>query len=91
MGFALITLFIVCSILHNMMLSKIETRDSRTTVGWDAPLGQDAIWIAEPGEGASPRCVTNNEKAQAMQWGKRQLLLAEHIEYVSREAKRRRL
>jgi hypothetical protein len=63
--------FIVCSILHNMMLSKTETRDNRTTVGRGAPLGQDAIWIAEPGEGISPRCVTNDEKAQAMQWGKR--------------------
>jgi hypothetical protein len=83
--------FIVCSILHNMMLSEMETRDNRTTVGWGAPLGQDAIWIAEPGEGVSPRCVTNDEKAQAMKWGKRQVLLAEHVKYVSQEAKRQRL
>ena len=83
--------FIVCSILHNMMLSEMETRENSTTVGRGAPLGQDAIWIAEPGEGVSPRCVTHDEKVQAMLWGKRRLLLAEHVEYVSREAKRRRV
>ena len=82
--------FIVCSILHNMMFSEMEMRDNTTTVGRGA-LGRDAIWIAEPGEGASPCCVTNDEKAQAMQWGKRRLLLAEHVDYVSREEKRQRL
>ena len=80
--------FIVCCILHNMMLSKMETRENTTTVGRGAPLGRDAILIAGLGEGASPRCVTNNEKAQAMQWEKQRLLLAGHVEYVSREEKR---
>ena len=74
-----------------MMLSEMETSDNTTTVGRGVPLGQDAIWIAEPGDGISPRCVTNDDKAQAMQCGKRRLLLAEHVEYVSREAKRRRV
>ena len=83
-------IFTVCCILHNMMLSEMDTRDSTTLVGRGAPLGQDAIWIAEPGDGESPRCITSDDKVQAMQWGKRRLLLAEHVEYVSREAKRRR-
>jgi hypothetical protein len=83
--------FIVCCILHNMMLSEMETQDNTTTAGRGAPLGQDAIWIAELGEGVSPRCTTNDEKVQAMQWGKRRVLLAEHGEYVSQEVKRRRL
>ena len=83
-------IFTVCCILHNMMLSEMDTRDSTTLVGRGAPLGQDAIWIAEPGDGESPRCMTSDDKVQAMQWGKRRLLLAEHVEYVSREAKRRR-
>ena len=74
------SIFIVCSILHNMMLSEMETRDNSTTVGQGAPLGQDAIWIAKPREGVSPRCVTHDEKVQAMLWGKRRLLLAEHVE-----------
>ncbi len=62
--------FIVCSILHNMMLSEMEMRDNSTTVGRGAPLSQDAIWITEPGEGVSHRCVTHDEKVQAMLWGK---------------------
>jgi hypothetical protein len=74
-----------------MMLSEMETRDNSTTVGRSAPLGQDAIWIAEPGEGVSPCCVTHDEKVQAMLWGKRRLLLPEHVEYISQEAKRQRL
>ena len=49
----------------------METTDNTTIVGWGVPLGQDEIWLAEPGEGMPPRCVTNDEKAQAMQWGKR--------------------
>ena len=34
-----------------MMLSEMETKDNSTTVGRGAPLGQDVIWIAKPGEG----------------------------------------
>ena len=37
------SVFVVCSILHNMMLSEMETRDNNTTMGRGAPLGQDAI------------------------------------------------
>ena len=39
--------FVVCCILHNMMLNKMETEthDSTTRVGRGAPLGMDLIWL----------------------------------------------
>ena len=79
--------FIVCCILHNMMLSEMETRDNSIPVGRGSPIGGDAIWLDIPGEGVSPRCTTKDDKAQAFLWGKRHQCLAEHVEYISREAK----
>ena len=79
----------MCCILHNMMLSEMETRDSSIPVGRGAPIaiGGDAIWLALPGEGVSPRCTTNDDKAQVLLWGKHRQCIAEHVEYVSHEAK----
>ena len=44
--------FIVCCILHNMMLSEMEmeSHDSTARVGRGAPLGMDSIWL----QGALP-------------------------------------
>ena len=35
--------FVVCCMLHNMMLSDMETQDTSYHVGCQAPLGHDAI------------------------------------------------
>jgi hypothetical protein len=72
-------------------LSEMETKENTVPVGCGSPIGTDAIWLAIPNEGISPRLVTNDDKAQTMLWAKRHHVLAEHVEYVSREMKCRRL
>ncbi len=42
-------------------------------------------------DGISPRIATRDDKVQANLWAKRRHALSEHVEYVSRELKRRRL
>ena len=37
--------FMVCCILHNIMLSKMESRDSDVRVGRGAPLPGDGLWL----------------------------------------------
>ena len=83
--------FLSCCILHNMMLSEMETRDNRIPVGRGCPIGSDAIWLAVPNEGNPPRIMTNDDKVQANLWAKRRHALSEHVEFVSRELKRRRM
>ena len=46
-------------------------------------------WTTSPNP--NPNLVTNDNMAQAMLWAKRLHVLAEHVEYVSREMKLRRL
>ena len=74
-----------------MMLSEMETKENTAPVGHGSPNGTDAIWLAIPNEGTSPNLVTNDDKAQTMLWAKRRHFLAEHVEYLSREMKPRRL
>jgi hypothetical protein len=83
--------FVSCFILHNMMLTEMETHDNRIPVGRGCPIGTDAIWLAVPNDGISPRIATRDDKIQANLWAKRRHALSEHVEYVSRELKRRRL
>ena len=54
------------------------------------PIGTDAIWLSVPNDGVSPRIATQDDKVQANLWAKRRHALSEHVEYVSRELKRRR-
>jgi hypothetical protein len=74
-----------------MMLSEMETKENTVPVGRGSPIGSDAIWLAIPNEDISPRLVTHDDKAQTMLWAKRPHAITEHVEYVSREMKRRRL
>ncbi len=68
-----------------MMLLEMETRENRI------PIGSDAIWLSVPNEGIPSRIMTNDDKVQANLWAKRRHALSEHVEYVLRELKRRRL
>ncbi len=61
--------FVVCCMLHNMMLSEMDTNDNFVTVGRGRPIAGDAIWLGVINEGVPPRCVTNDDKAQAVLWG----------------------
>jgi hypothetical protein len=73
-----------------MMLSEMEAKENTIPVGHGGPIVGDAVWLGVPGEGISPQCVMNDEKAQALLWGKQHQSLAEHVNYVSQQAKIRR-
>ena len=79
--------FVVCCILHNLMLSEMETRDNSVCVGRGAPLGRDGIWL----QGALPPApifegatAGREAKKLANAWAKRRRELAEHLEYSKR-------
>ncbi len=89
--------FVVCCMLHNIMLTEMETRQSSHVVGKGAPLGRDAIWIAGdlgPAPVRMGRQFKGQEHRLAMEWGKRRKALAAHHEFskkAEKRAKRRRL
>ncbi|KAL9182044.1 hypothetical protein ACHAXT_012387 [Thalassiosira profunda] len=82
--------FVVCCMLHNMMLTEMETRDSQHRVGRGAPNAGDAIWLE--GERPTPPFGGNrSDHRLAMEWGKRRKALAAHLEYSKAAEKRRRV
>ena len=81
--------FVVCCMLHNLMLSEMETRDTYFRVGQGAPIPGDAIWLR--GVIDAPRASKPSEQKMAMEWGKRRRALAGHLHYSKKEQKRRRV
>ena len=88
--------FVVSCMLHNMMLSEMETRESNYRVGRGAPTAGDAhagdvIWINA--QAAPPRVRRSDGPwayTLANQWGKRWAELAAHHAHCKRAEKRRR-
>jgi hypothetical protein len=73
--------FTVCCILHNMMLTEMESRDSDVPVGRCAPLPGDGIWLHVDDrefdeDGEIP--------ALAVLWARRRDQLAKHIHYCAK-------
>ena len=85
-------IFVVCCMLHNIMLSEMEVRETQWRVGRGAPIGSDLIWLAGsqtmPSMPAIARDPSNYKEAMA--WGKRRRDLAEHHDY-NRSHKRTRI
>ena len=88
--------FVVLCMLHNMMLSEMETRESNYCVGRGAPTdgdshAGDAIWLNAH---AAPPRVRRSDGPRAYtlanQRGKRQAELAVHHAHCKRAEKRRR-
>ena len=40
-------IFVVCCILHNNMLTEMESNESNVRVGWGAPLPRDGVWLRD--------------------------------------------
>jgi hypothetical protein len=76
--------FTVCCILHNMMLSEMETVDNDVRVGRGAPLPGDGIWLR-----GDDREFDDVEelRALAVLWGRRRDQLSEHIHYCAKREK----
>ena len=86
--------FVVCSMLHNFMLSEMDSRESSERVGRGAPLGRDAIWLQDPlppGPALAGAPTARAAKQLARAWAKRRRELAEHLEYSKRSEKRARI
>ena len=89
-------IFVVSCMLHNMMLSEMETRDSNYPVGRGTPTAADAhagdaIWMGA--QAAPPRMRRSDGPGAytlANQWGKRRADLAAHHAHCKRAEKRRR-
>ena len=85
--------FVVCCILHNMMLSKMDTHDSSVRVGRGAPLDRDAICLQDalpPAPVVEGAHGVREAKKLAKDWTKRRRELAEHLEYAKCPEKRLR-
>ena len=81
--------FVVCAMLHNIMLTEMKTTDTQFRVGRGSPNPGDAVWLRGPVP--LPAVRNGGERHMAMEWGKRRQALAGHVEYMARSAKRRRL
>ena len=76
--------FTVCCMLHNEMLTEMESRDCDVRVGRGAPLPGDGIRLRRDAR------VFDNEgedNAMALLWACRQEKLAEHIHCCAKMAK----
>ena len=51
-----------------MMLSEMETRDNTVTIGQGQPIRGDAIWLGSLDECDVPRCVSVDDRSQALEW-----------------------
>jgi len=81
--------FVVCCMLHNMMLQEMETRETTFRVGRGSPLPGDAISLAVLNR---PVPVGGEGRHKlATEWGKRRKALAAHLQYSKRVLKRRRV
>ena len=82
--------FTVCSMLHNMMLSEMDNRDSNHRVGRGQPLAGDSIWLDGPQQLPPMNSSDSTARHLALEWGKRRKLLAVHLEYMKRTNNRPR-
>jgi hypothetical protein len=76
--------FTVCCILHNMMLTEMESRDSDVHVGRCAPFPGEGIWL----HGDDREFDDNGEiRALALLWARQRDQLADHIHYCAKREK----
>ncbi len=79
--------FTVSCMLHNNMLTEMESRDCDVRVGRGAPLPGDGIWL----QGDARQFDDEGEDADlAFLWASRHEKLAEHIHYCARRDKHSR-
>lgn len=81
-------IFVVCAMLHNMMVDSLETRLSTIQVGRGRPIGDDGMYIEgeasleERCEGEYvPAAIRKKDREEAVEWSARRDHLAEHREF----------
>lgn len=76
-------IFVLCCILHNIMLSEMELKESDVRVRRGVPLPGDGFWLR-----ANDRSFQmNDNKLMSILWGRRRSQLADHVYYCSKSAK----
>ena len=71
--------FTVCCMLHNNMLTEMDSIESDVRVGCGVPLPGDGIWLH--GDGRS--FGVEDDRALSTLWGKPRNQLAEHVHYCA--------
>ena len=73
---------VVCCILHNNMLSEMESQESDVLVGCGGPLEGDGLWL----RGDGIQFDVEDNRLLTTMWGKRRSNLAEQIYYCAKVA-----
>ncbi len=80
-------IFVVCCMLHNNMLTEMDSIESDVRVGRGVPLPGDGIWLH--GDGRS--FGVEDDRALSTLWGKRRNQLAEHVHYCAKVSRSSRM
>ena len=72
--------FVVCCMLHNIMLSEMESRELDVQVGHGRPHEGDGLWL----RGNERQFGVDDNRLLATMWGKRRARLADHIFYCAK-------
>ena len=78
--------FVVCCMLHNFMLSEMESKDSDVRVGRGTPFHGNGIWLRGREGRSFPSKMDNTLLAEL--WTLRRERLADHIHVCAKKAKR---
>jgi hypothetical protein len=70
--------------LHNNMLSEMETTDSDAHVGRSGPIDGEGLWL----RGENGEFGVEDNKLLAMLWGQQRAQLAKHIKYCAKQTNR---
>jgi hypothetical protein len=79
--------FVVCCMLHNFMLSEMESKESDVRVGRGVPIPGDGIWL-RGAERSFP--WKDDNRVLAKLWSERRECLATHIHFCAKTSKRQR-
>jgi hypothetical protein len=71
---------VVCCMLHNNMLSEMESRESDARAGHGGALEGDGLWL----RGNDRQFSVEDNRLLAALWGKRRSHLADHIYYCAK-------
>ncbi len=82
--------FTVCCMLHNNMLSEMESRESDVRVGHGTPLEGDGIWLQGNNHFVGDTDDEGESRALSAQWSRRRAQLADHFYYCAKRDRSRR-
>ena len=82
--------FTVCCMLHNNMLSEMESRESDVRVGRGTPLEGGGIWLHRNNCFVGDTDDEEESRALSAQWSRQRAQLADHIYYCAKRDRSRR-